>query len=186
MSGAEPDNRTRVSDSHDEFERVYQDCYAAVHRYTARRVPAAAVQDVVADTFLTAWRRYGELSGEPLPWLLGIARRAAANQLRGGVRRDALHERLRSEQRSSGEPAPLGDDDPQVAAALATLSERDREALTLVAWDGLEHRVAASVMGCSTGAFTVRVHRARRKLERALAGERRKPLDVVREARSLR
>jgi RNA polymerase sigma-70 factor (ECF subfamily) len=174
-----------VSESHDEFECVYQDCYAAVHRYAARRVPPAAVQDVVADTFLTAWRRYGELSGEPLPWLLGIARRAAANQLRGGARRDALHERLRSELRSSVE-TPRNDADPQVAAALATLSERDREALTLVAWDGLEHRVAASVMGCSTSAFTVRVHRARRKLERALAGQKRNPLDVVKEARSLR
>jgi RNA polymerase sigma-70 factor (ECF subfamily) len=72
-----------------------------------------------------------------------------------------------------------------LAAALATLSERDREALTLVAWDGLEHRVAASVMGCSTGAFTVRVHRARQKLERSLAGEKRSPIDVIREARSL-
>jgi DNA-directed RNA polymerase specialized sigma24 family protein len=40
-------------------------------------------------------------------------------------------------------------------------------------------------MGCSTGAFTVRVHRARRKLERALAGEQRYPIDVTREARSL-
>jgi RNA polymerase sigma-70 factor (ECF subfamily) len=174
-----------VSDSHEQFERIYQDCYAAVQRYTARRVPAAAVQDVVADTFLTAWRRYPELSGEPLPWLLGIARRTAANQRRGGARREALRERLRGEQHTSDEPPGLGDDDPQLEAALATLSERDREALTLVAWDGLEHRVAASVMGCSTGAFTVRVHRARRKLERSLAGEKRGPIDVVREARSL-
>jgi RNA polymerase sigma-70 factor (ECF subfamily) len=174
-----------VSDSHEQFERIYQDCYAAVQRYTARRVPAAAVQDVVADTFLTAWRRYPELSGEPLPWLLGIARRTAANQRRGGARREALRERLRGEQHTSDEPPGLDDDDPQLEAALATLSERDREALTLVAWDGLEHRVAASVMGCSTGAFTVRVHRARRKLERSLAGEKRGPIDVVREARSL-
>ncbi len=175
-----------MSEPREEFERLYQDCYAAVYRYAARRVPAAAAQDVVADTFLTAWRRYEELRGEPLPWLLGIARRTAANQRRGGARRDALYERLRSEQRRGGEPPVLREGSPQVAAALATLSERDREALTLVAWDGLEHRVAASVMGCSTGAFTVRVHRARRKLERALAGERRGALEIVREARSLR
>jgi RNA polymerase sigma-70 factor, ECF subfamily len=174
-----------VSDSREQFERVYQDCYAAVHRYAARRVAPAAVQDVVSETFLTAWRRYAELSGEPLPWLLGIARRAAANQRRGGARREALRERLTGEERVSDEQR-LNDSDPQVAVALATLSERDREALTLVAWDGLEHQVAASVMGCSTGAFTVRVHRARRKLERALAGEKLSPVDVIREARSLR
>jgi RNA polymerase sigma-70 factor, ECF subfamily len=173
-----------VNDSRDQFEHVYQDCYAAVQRYVARRVAPEAIQDVVSDTFLTAWRRYGELRGEPLPWLLGIARRTAANQRRGGARRDALRERLSSE-RSVYAPHGLSDSDPLLAAALARLSERDREALTLVAWDGLEHRVAATVMGCSTGAFTVRVHRARRKLERALAGEQSNPIDVSREATSL-
>jgi RNA polymerase sigma-70 factor, ECF subfamily len=179
-----------VSESREQFERVYQDCYAAVYRYSARRVAPEAVQDVVADTFLTAWRRNGELRGEPLPWLLGIARRTAANQRRGGARRDALRERLSVEQRPSpaqtvGPEQRLSNDDQNLAAALATLSARDREALTLVAWDGLEHRVAASVMGCSTGAFTVRVHRARRKLERALSGEKLKAIDVTREAASL-
>jgi RNA polymerase sigma factor (sigma-70 family) len=176
------------------FEGDYRRCYEAVHRYAARRVAAEAVQDVVADTFLTAWRRYGELSGEPLPWLLGIARRTAANHRRGGARRDALRERLMGERSSHAAVATaerdtltseLGGDDPRVLLALAALGERDREALMLVAWDGLEYRVAAGVMGCSTGAFTVRVHRARRKLERALAGERRSPLDVIQEARSL-
>lgn len=173
-----------MSDFHGQFEHAYLDCYAAVQRYVARRVAPEAVQDVVADTFLTAWRRYGQLQGEPLPWLLGIARRTAANHRRGGARRDALRERLRSEPASSA-PQRFDDGDPHVAAALATLSERDREALTLVAWDGLEHRVAATVMGCSTGAFTVRMHRARRKLERALASEESSPIDVTREARSL-
>ncbi len=176
-----------MSDFHGQFEQVYLDCYAPVQRYVARRVASEAVQDVVADTFLTAWRRYGALRGEPLPWLLGIARRTAANHRRGGARRDALRARLSSEPTElSGFGAwASGDSDPDLATALATLSERDREALTLVAWDGLEHRVAASVMGCSTGAFTVRVHRARRKLERALASAQSNPIDVTREARSL-
>jgi RNA polymerase sigma-70 factor (ECF subfamily) len=173
-----------VSDPRGQFERVYQDCYAPVYRYAARRVAPEAVQDVVADTFLTAWRRYGDLKGEPLPWLLGIARRIAANQRRGGARREALHERLRSE-RPAGAHGEAAGEDPDLAAALSSLPERDREALMLVAWDGLEHRVAASVMGCSTGAFTVRVHRARGKLERALARADGAPIDVTRQARSL-
>ncbi len=173
-----------MSVSSEQFEHVYLDCYGAVYRYAARRVAPEAVQDVVSDTFLTAWRRHGELKGEPLPWLLGIARRTAANHRRGGTRRDALRTRLNSERPASA-PRELGDGDPHIAAALATLTERDREALTLVAWDGLEHRVAATVMGCSTGAFTVRVHRARRRLERALAGEETNPIDVIQEAKSL-
>lgn len=180
-----------MSDSREQFEHVYQDCYEAVYRYAARRVAPEAIQDVVSDTFLAGWRRYGELDGEPLPWLLGIARRSAANHRRGGARRDALRQRLSTEPTSPGSGAAHtsteapDDRDPRVIAALATLAERDREALMLVAWDGLEHRVAATVMGCSTGAFTVRVHRARRKLEHALAGEQTGPIDVTQEARSL-
>ncbi|MGD1057967.1 MAG: sigma-70 family RNA polymerase sigma factor, partial [Solirubrobacteraceae bacterium] len=136
-----------MSDSRAQFEHVYEECYEAVHRYAARRVAPEAVQDVVSDTFLAAWRRYGELKGDPLPWLLGIARRTAANHRRSRARRDALRERLSSELDPSVGQA-VNDRDPQVAAALATLAERDREALMLVAWDGLEHRVAATVMGC--------------------------------------
>jgi len=173
-----------VSDSREQFEHLYEDCYGAVCRFAARRVAPEAVQDVVSDTFLTAWRRYGELDGEPLPWLLGIARRTAANHRRGGARRDALRERLSSEE-STGARERIDDRDPRLLTALATLAERDREALMLVAWDGLEHRVAATVMGCSTGAFTVRMHRARRKLERALASDDTRPIEATQEARSL-
>ena len=54
----------------------------------------------------------------------------------------------------------------------------------LIAWDGLEHRVAAAVMGCSTTAFTVRVHRARRRLERALGAGEQNQITINPEARS--
>lgn len=156
----------------DDFERVFHDCYEPVLRYVARRVQPDAVQDVVSDTFLVAWRRRGERRGEELPWLLGIARRAAANQRRGSDRREALHERLRSTHdpgaASTGE---LDSSDPLLAQALASLPERDREALLLVAWDGLDHRTAAQVMGCTTGSLAVRLHRARRRLARSLASD---------------
>jgi RNA polymerase sigma-70 factor (ECF subfamily) len=174
-----------VSDSAEQFERVFQECYAQVYRYTARRVAPEAVQDVVSETFLAAWRRRDEIAAEPLPWLLGVARRTASNHRRGSARRDALRQRLRAE-RPPARDVEVGGDDPRLAAALATLAERDREALMLVAWDGLDHRVAATVMGCSTGAFTVRLHRARRKLERALAADESEAIDITQEARSLR
>jgi RNA polymerase sigma factor (sigma-70 family) len=159
-----------VSDEQERFERVFRGCYEAVYAYAARRVTPEAVQDVVSETFLVAWRRYTELDGAPLPWLYGIARRVAANQRRSGARREALRRRLHTERPVSeaGEPAAR---DPRLAAALAALGERDREALRLVAWEGLDHRDAASAAGCSTSTFAVRVHRARRRLARALASE---------------
>lgn len=167
-----------------DFEEIFNACYEAVYRYAARRVAREAVQDVVSDTFLIAWRRHEELDGEPLPWLLGIARRVASTQRRGSARRDALRERLRAEATPLAAGGDGGAHDRQLELALASLRERDREALMLVAWDGLDHRTAASVMGCSTGSLTVRLHRARRKLARALAGEGRTSIEPREEASS--
>jgi DNA-directed RNA polymerase specialized sigma24 family protein len=61
------DNKRDVSDAREQFEQVFLGCYDAVYGYAVRRVAPEAVQDVVSDTFLVAWRRYAELDGEPLP-----------------------------------------------------------------------------------------------------------------------
>ena len=90
-----------MEDVQERFERVFNGCYEPVLRYAARRVAPEAVQDVVAETFLIAWRRRGQLDGDPLPWLYGIARRVAANTRRGSDRRTALGERLRAKGRNT-------------------------------------------------------------------------------------
>lgn len=171
-----------MGNSERDFEEIFNACYEPVRRYAARRVAPEAVQDVVSETFLAAWRRRGELDGEALPWLLGIARRVCSTQRRGSARREALRVRLLAEPTALGarvgdagghdpHASAAGGCDPQLVHALASLRERDREALMLVAWDGLDHRTAAAVMGCTTGSLTVRLHRARRRLARALAAE---------------
>jgi RNA polymerase sigma-70 factor (ECF subfamily) len=146
-------------------------------------VSPGAVQDIVSETFLAAWRRHAELDGEPLPWLFGIARRVVANQLRANARRDALRDRLHAEPRILEQNLPTGRD-PKLMHALGELAERDREALMLIAWEELDHRAAAEVMGCSTTAFTVRVHRARRKLASALTVEETDRIQISEGARS--
>ena len=70
--------------------------------------------------------------------------------------------------------------DPVLAAALASLGERDREALLLIAWEELSVSEAAVAVGCSRGAFAVRLHRARRRLSLALAHEAGRVLEVAR------
>lgn len=172
-----------MSESEQDFEEIFNACYEPVRRYVARRVADEAVQDVVSETFLTAWRRRAELHGAALPWLLGIARRVASTQRRGSARRTALHTRLRTEP-PSPTAATGGGSDPQLAPALASLRDRDREALLLVVWDGLDHRTAAAVMGCTTGSLTVRLHRARRRLAQLLADERREPAESRESAES--
>jgi RNA polymerase sigma-70 factor (ECF subfamily) len=53
---------------------------------------------------------------------------------------------------------------PELASALASLTDHEREALLLVAWDELSAGDAARVAGCSTAAFRVRLHRARQRV----------------------
>lgn len=152
------------------LEALFRAHYKAVVAYVRRRAAPESVDDVVAETFLVAWRRLDRVpSDSPLPWLLAIARNIVATQRRASSRRDALYARL---QASVGEQAadPLGVEHPTgaVAAALARLSEKDREALTLIGWDGLRPREAAAVMGEIPSAFYVRLHRAKRRLRRLL------------------
>jgi RNA polymerase sigma-70 factor (ECF subfamily) len=148
------------------FERWFRAHHAAVYRFAYRRVGADLVDDVVAETFLTAWRRRDELVGDPLPWLLGVARRVCGNCLRSRTRWTELVSRLARE-RMALDMAVL-DEDVRLGDALRSLSSVDREALILVAWDGLSHAEAAIVVGTNTSAFTVRVHRARTRLAQAL------------------
>jgi RNA polymerase sigma-70 factor (ECF subfamily) len=56
-----------------------------------------------------------------------------------------------------------------VTTALRRLSENQREVLRLAAWEGLDARRAAAVLGCSAAAYTLRLHRARRRLAKELA-----------------
>src|ERR1700759_4360510 len=118
------------------FDAMYREHGGAVRRYVRRRSDAQWADDVVADVFVVAWRRLDEVPEDPLPWLLGVARRVLANRRRGDARADALRRRIGSEQRVRAEAANDGDHDATVVwAALGTLSERDREVLLLVAWE---------------------------------------------------
>lgn len=158
------------------FERLWN-CHApAVIAYVRRRAPAGAVDDVVADTFLVAWRRVERVPENALPWLYGVARRTLANQRRTQNRRVALLERL------ALEPPPLTPEttDSRVLEALAMLSEREREILMLIAWEGLTPGEAPSALGPSAGVTRVRLHRARHRLAAALSAlERpRAPVDA--------
>jgi RNA polymerase sigma-70 factor, ECF subfamily len=151
------------------FERVYQDHYSAVRAYLLRRAEPELAQDALSETFLTAWRRLEELPADPLPWLLGTARRTLSNQRRSVRRLGGLRERMAARATPGvSDPAEQVADAELVRRAFATLSESDREVLMLVAWEGLEPARAAQVAGCSRATFAVRLHRARNRLDRAL------------------
>lgn len=164
------------------FEQMYEANYGRVLGYVVRRIarPDEAA-DVIAETFLTAWRRLDDVpAGEAArPWLLGVARRVLANQDRSERRRVALGERLRSEltaARYGREPsAGLRD----AAVAFRSLPEADREILALAGWEGLDAGQIAVVLGCSRNAARIRLHRARRRFADRLHRDEATTLDLL-------
>jgi RNA polymerase sigma-70 factor (ECF subfamily) len=147
----------------DRFDGVFAHL-DAVARY-ARRRGAREPDDVAAECMTIAWRRLDDIPLEdPLPWLLGCARRVVLSQRRrehGDVTLDDV-----AEPRFEA-PEPVGLD-AELAEALASLAEIDREALLLVAWDDLTPTQAARALGINPVAFRVRLHRARRRCTSAL------------------
>ncbi|MCK2213541.1 RNA polymerase sigma factor [Actinomadura sp. ATCC 31491] len=157
--------------------------YPAVASYVRRRAGSPDdIADVIAETFTTAWRRLSAVpqGEEARLWLYAVARRVLANHFRAEERRTALAARLREEAATWTAPATpggaAGDTTRDTAhrdtahRAFLRLSEDDRELLSLVAWEGLSGPEIAKVLGCSRGAARLRLHRARKRLARELAG----------------
>jgi RNA polymerase sigma factor (sigma-70 family) len=152
------------------FEELYRAHYDSVLGYVLRRAAPEIADDVVAETFVVAWRRRAIVPKEPLPWLLGIARRVLATERRTTRRREAFLGRHAADLLAQ----PVSEPDATIAArdvlrALKDLRDRDRELLLLVAWEGLTPSGAAEVLGESALVCRVRLHRARRQLARRLA-----------------
>ena len=159
------------------FERLFRSHAGAVRSYALRRAAAADVDDVVAETFLVAWRRFDDVPADPRPWLLAVARRVLANRARSDRRVVSLSARL-AQVAASGHASSTEDGTVvtemrlAVLAALERLPEKEREAMRLLAWDRLSSADAATVLGCSRATLAVRAHRARRKLATLLEPER--------------
>jgi RNA polymerase sigma-70 factor, ECF subfamily len=145
------------------FERLFRDHYSRVLSYAQRRMPSSVADDVVAETFLIAWRRLESIPRHELPWLLGVARRVHANQRRRDGTRD------RAALRFASEPVPIEVRDvaldPELRHAFSQLGERDQELLRLIAWEGLAPAEAGRVLGWSAVRARVRLHRARARLQ---------------------
>jgi RNA polymerase sigma-70 factor (ECF subfamily) len=165
-----------LTERNDRFEALYAANYTPILGYALRRTASPDdAADILAETFLTAWRRLDELpqGDEARLWLYGVARRVLANYYRGERRRSALADRLRAELASSYVPAEFDGESAKIAEALRRLPRQQREVLALNAWEGLDYGEIATVLRCSRNAVRIRLHRARTRLaaELASAGE---------------
>ena len=131
---------------------------------------------MVAEVFLICWRKLDGVPVQALPWLLGVARKVLANQRRSKRRRTALQGRVEHSfppiESGNDQGEELSDLRAELLEGLASLGEKEREILILVAWDGLSNGEAAKVLGCSRATLAVRAHRARAHLLKHLGSSR--------------
>jgi RNA polymerase sigma-70 factor, ECF subfamily len=159
--------RRSATDDRERFSRVFDAHYALVHAFAERRVGRDLADEVTAETFLVAWRRLEAVPAEPLPWLYGVARNVVLRQRRASALQATTHELISRER-----PGSVAEDDGEHDAlwrAWEQLSDTDRDVLSLTAWEDLSVRDAARVLGVPASVFSVRLHRARRRLERHLS-----------------
>lgn len=142
---------------------------AKVHAYALRHCGVEGAEDVVSETFIVAWRRIDVVPEDALPWLLVVARNTIAHRRRSAGRRarldDVLAARSPGQERTTEEIATSR---LETLEALRHLSAKEREAVLLIAWDGLTVTAAADVAGCRDRAFRARLTRARAHLRAAL------------------
>jgi RNA polymerase sigma-70 factor (ECF subfamily) len=155
------------------FEVFYRGRYQEIAAYVRRRVGDDAADDVIANVFTVAWRRFGDVPGPPQdrPWLFAVARNTISDHNRAQRRRFRLGARLEADAAITARPVGspgLAYEYELVLAAMAALRPAEREALQLVLWDELSHGEAAAVLGCSVNAFEIRYRRARNAVRAAV------------------
>jgi RNA polymerase sigma factor (sigma-70 family) len=163
------------------FAVLYDRHAAALHRYVARRLGEGAADDLVAETFLAAFRnrsRFDPAARDARPWLYGIASNLIGKHTRSELRMLRAYARTGTDPVLTQSAVTLDDGvaarvDSSAAArelarALATLSAGDRQVLLLIAWADLSYAEAATALAIPVGTVRSRLNRARGKLRAAL------------------
>lgn len=173
-SDAERVARVRRGDI-DAFAVLYREHTPAVTAVVRATLAGSdGVADAVQEAFVRALEQLGSLR-EPerfRPWVLAIARNVATDELR-------RRQRFRDDLEAAGEPASpelgpesvaeLRDVVRTVRGCVAGLSARDATAIVLVSELGFGPAEVGAALGISPGAAKVALHRARRRLEAAIA-----------------
>jgi RNA polymerase sigma-70 factor (ECF subfamily) len=159
------------------FSDLFTRHAATIQRYVTRRLGPDAADDVVADTFLLAFRQrdsYDPARADALPWLYGIATNLIGRHRRNEVRlyralaRTGADEVMApfTDRVDSAVTASMAN--RRVAAVLARLPAIYRDPLLLLAWGDLSYEETAIALGVPKGTVRSRVSRARARLRRML------------------
>jgi RNA polymerase sigma-70 factor (ECF subfamily) len=151
------------------FDAFYLQHHALIVRFAERRIDGGRADDIAAETFAIAWRRFDEASPPGLPWLYQTARNLIGNAYRRRKREQELTERLHAEPSDPENELAI-----DVLDALRQLAPKYREVLQLTYWESLSAAEVATVVGCSEPAAWKRISRAKAELREILALNDRK------------
>jgi RNA polymerase sigma-70 factor (ECF subfamily) len=154
------------------FEALVRNHQRMIHSLTFRMTGSLAdAEDLAQETFLRAYAQLGGFhrSAKFSTWLYRIAVNTCLNWRQSEARRSRLHADCAEEmfaQHLNGENSPAEKDSgQQVQSALLKLPAKQRAAIVLTVYDGLNHAEAAQILGCSETTVSWRVFTAKRKLK---------------------
>lgn len=166
-------------DESERFSAIFDVYFGEIHRYVAQRLGADHAEDIVAETFLTAFRkraRYDPSRASVRAWLYGIATNLIGKHRRFEVRtlralgRYGVDTDIPGHEEQVATQVSAESLRPSLAAAMAGLNQRDRDVLLLVALAGLSHEEIATALDIPYGTVGSRLNRARKKLRATLGG----------------
>jgi RNA polymerase sigma-70 factor, ECF subfamily len=158
------------------FEELIRNHQRMIHSLTFRMTGSSAdAEDLAQETFIRAYAQIGSFraAAKFSTWLYRIAVNICLNWRQSEARRFHLHANCAEEisaQHLNGENSPAKNGAcEQVQSALLKLPAKQRAAIVLTVYDGLNHAEAAQILGCSETTVSWRVFAARRKLKSWLA-----------------
>ena len=159
------------------FAVLYDRHAPALFRYLTRRLGPTIAQDLLAETFLAAFRRrdsYDLNRPDARPWLYGIAGNLVRRHRRGEARMLSAYARTgidpvtASADEDSLDRLAAASYEPALARALASLSARERDVVLLIAHAELNYEEVADALQIPVGTVRSRLSRARRRLRQHL------------------
>jgi RNA polymerase sigma-70 factor (ECF subfamily) len=172
-----PTSRAGRDENNERLQDLHARLAPELLNYFARRViPVEDAADLLAETFIAAWRHISRLPAseeESRMWMYGVARNALRNWSRGQRRHHALGDQLREELLVSGRNTVRLDSavsyQHDVHAALNMLPANQRELVELIHWDGFTLPEAARLMKTGESTARGRYQRAALRLRKQLA-----------------
>ncbi|MGR0218647.1 RNA polymerase sigma factor [Agromyces sp. ZXT2-6] len=161
------------------FEELFRTYHPVIVAAAFNRLSDVSdAEDAAAEVFTQAWRRRDAADRVfTIEWLYVTLRNVVGNHYRSRAR----HHR-RVERAGRHHPTPVdGATDAvlDVRAAVNRLDPADRELIWMAYWEDLSREEIARILGCTTAALRVRLHRARKKLQDALGEDATNPEEVL-------